>query len=61
MHSPVEYSDKMEPTEMRATALRLELKKRRLDHKGTKIMLISRLQFALDEERRHLFRRIFTN
>lgn len=42
----------MEPTEMRATAIRAELKKRGLDSKGPKILLISRLQFALDEEHR---------
>lgn len=42
----------MDPTDMRATAIRAELQKRGLDSKGTKVYLISRLQFALDEERR---------
>lgn len=44
----------MEPTKLRIIELRRELSERNLETSGKKIELISRLQFALDEERRLL-------
>lgn len=42
----------IEPTKLLVIELRAELRDRNLDSNGRKIDLISRLQFALDDERR---------
>lgn len=40
----------MDPTKLKVIELRRELKDRNLDTKGTKIILLSRLQLSLDKQ-----------